>query len=69
MSEGYPSDISDESDCSETRVVRTIKHGDTTYELFVGPCPDCRRHPVFRLMRTSGGSLSIYEISSEDFKI
>jgi hypothetical protein len=53
---------------SETRIVRTIKHGDTTYELFVGPCPECHRHPVFRLMRTCGSSLSVYEISSEDYQ-
>src|SRR5262249_9011763 len=53
---------------SETRIVRTIKHGDTTYEMLVGPCSSCRRHPVFRLMRTSGASLSVYQISSDDYQ-
>jgi hypothetical protein len=51
---------------SETRVVRTIKHGDTVYELLVGPCGQCGRHPVFRLIRTCGASLSVYEISADN---
>ena len=53
---------------SETRVVRTIKHGDTTYELYVGACGCCGTHPVFRLMRLCGASLSIYEISADDYR-
>jgi hypothetical protein len=48
-------------------IERTIKHGDTTYELFVGPCA-CGERPIFRLMRTCGASLSIYLISSEDYE-
>ena len=49
----------------ETHVVRTIKHGDPTYELYAGAC-QCGAHPVFRLMRLFGSSLSIYELSAED---
>jgi hypothetical protein len=67
MSEFHASDFVGEVP-SDTRIVRTIKLGDTTYEMFVGPCPSCRRHPVFRLMRTCGASLSVYEISSEDYQ-
>jgi len=52
---------------TETGIVRTIKHGDRTYELYVGSCK-CGRHPVFRLMRTSGASLSVYEISQHDYE-
>jgi hypothetical protein len=62
-----PGDFTEEVP-SETRVVRTIKHGDTTYELFVGPCGECGRHPVFRLMRTCEASLSVYEISADDYQ-
>ncbi len=68
MAEEAPLENFDEFASSETRIVRTIKHGDTTYNLFVGPCPDCRRHPVFRLVRTCGSSLSVYEISQEDYQ-
>jgi hypothetical protein len=50
----------------QVRIERTIKHGDTTYELFVGPCKCGAR--VFRLMRTCGASLSVFEISSEDYE-
>src|ERR1700675_4741515 len=50
----------------ETRLVRVITHEDTTYELYVGPCDECRRHPVYRLMRVCGASLSVYEISAKD---
>lgn len=58
-------DVTDDTP-SETRIVRTIKLGDTTYELFVGPCPECSRHPVFRLMRTCEASMSVYELSPQD---
>jgi hypothetical protein len=51
MSDTCPIDDAIESVPSETRVVRTIKHGDTTYELYVGACGCCGTHPVFRLMR------------------
>jgi hypothetical protein len=50
---------------NEVRIERTIKHEDTTYELFVGPCRCCDR-TVFRLMRTCGASMSVYEISPYD---
>jgi hypothetical protein len=38
--------------------------GDCTYELFVGKC-SCGE-PNYRLMRTCGASISIYQISPED---
>jgi hypothetical protein len=66
MTELCPIDNLEEKVPSETRVVRTIKHGDTTYELYVGACGCCGTHSVFRLMRLCGASLSIYEISAED---
>jgi hypothetical protein len=47
-------------------VERTIKRGDTIYELFVARC-SCCEEPVYRLMRSCGASISIYEISSEDY--
>jgi hypothetical protein len=50
----------------DVRIERTIKHGDTTYDLAVSTCAGCGRHPVFRVMRTFGASLSVYEISYED---
>jgi len=52
---------------SKMCVEREIKLGDTTYELFVGTCK-CGRHPVYRLMRTCGALLSIYEISEDDYQ-
>jgi hypothetical protein len=52
---------------ADPRIERTIKHGDTTYNLFVGPCACCER-PIFRLVRTCGASLSVYQISSEDYE-
>jgi hypothetical protein len=67
MSDVHPSGDFTVEVPSEPRIVRTIKHGDTTYELWVGPCK-CGRHPVIRLMRTSGASLSVYEISSDDYE-
>jgi hypothetical protein len=66
MNELCSIDYLEEKVPSETRVVRTIKHGDTTYELYVGACGCCGTHPVFRLMRLFGSSLSIYELSAED---
>src|SRR5215467_13448165 len=65
MSDLYPSDDQACELASETRIVRTIEHGDTTYELVVGPCKCCD-HTVYRVMRTCGASLSVYEISRED---
>jgi hypothetical protein len=66
VSHVHPSGDFTEGMPSETRIMRTIKLGDTTYELFVGPCAECGRHPVFRLMRTCEASLSVYEISPDD---
>jgi hypothetical protein len=40
--------------------------GDCTYELFVGTC-SCGQ-PIYRLMRTCGASLSIYQISQDDYE-
>lgn len=45
--------------------VRTINLGDTTYDLFVGPCSCCNRQ-AYRVMRSCGYSFSVYEISQED---
>ena len=65
MSEVCPSNGPSGEVPSEAGVVRKIEYGDTLYELWVGPCK-CGRHPVCRVMRTSGASLSVYEISRED---
>jgi hypothetical protein len=42
------------------------KIGDCTYELFVGTC-SCGQ-PIYRLMRTCGASLSVYQISQKDYE-
>jgi hypothetical protein len=42
------------------------KLGDCTYELFVGTC-SCGQ-PIYRLMRTCGAALSIYQISQENYE-
>lgn len=42
------------------------KIGDCTYELFVGTC-SCGQ-PIYRLMRTCGAAISIYQISQEDYE-
>jgi len=51
----------------KTRIEWTTKYGDTLYELYVSKCVDCGG-PVRRLLRTSGASISVYEISAEDFE-
>jgi hypothetical protein len=53
---------------TEIRLVRTIKHQDTTYEIFIGPCSQCGTHPIFRVMRSCGYSFSVYQISGEDYE-
>jgi hypothetical protein len=50
----------------DVRTERIIKRGDTTYELWVGPCR-CGGS-VYRLMRTCRSSISIYDISKEDLE-
>jgi hypothetical protein len=45
---------------------RKIIIGDCTYELRVGTC-SCGQ-PIYRLMRTCGALLSIYQISQEDYE-
>jgi hypothetical protein len=53
---------------SGSRLVRTIRHGDTTYDVFVGPCKECGTHTAFHIMRSSSDySFSIYQISEEDY--
>jgi hypothetical protein len=47
-------------------IERDIRLGDCTYELFVGKC-SCGE-PFYRLMRTCGASLSIYQISQKDYE-
>jgi hypothetical protein len=47
-------------------IERKITIGDCTYELFLGKC-SCGQ-PMYRLMRTCGASLSIYQISQEDYE-
>ena len=48
-------------------IERTLKREDTTYDVYVGQCNCCSR-PVYRVMRTNGAALSIYEISKEDYE-
>jgi hypothetical protein len=43
-----------------------VKLGDCTYELFVGSC-SCGA-PIYRLMRTCGASISIYQICQADYE-
>jgi hypothetical protein len=50
----------------QVRIERTIKHGDTTYDIIVGPCK-CGAQ-VVRVMRVCGASISVYEIDSEDYE-
>ena len=47
------------------RKERTIELGDTTYDLFVAHCSPCARS-IYRLMRSCGASLSVYQISKDD---
>jgi hypothetical protein len=47
-------------------VEHTVKLGDCTYELFVGTC-SCGE-PIYKLMRTCGAALSIYQISQADYE-
>src|SRR5262249_16950624 len=47
-------------------VAHRIKLGDCTYELFVGTC-SCGE-PIYKLMRTCGAALSIYQISQVDYE-
>jgi hypothetical protein len=66
---GGPSRPSDDAvnTPSEARIERKMTFGDTIYELFVGPCK-CGRHPVYRLMRTCGASLSVFEITEDNHR-
>jgi hypothetical protein len=52
----------------ETRRVRTITHGDTTYDVYVGPCKECGTHSIFRVLRSCGASFSVYQIAEDDFE-
>jgi hypothetical protein len=47
-------------------VEQKVKLGDCTYELFVGTC-SCGE-PIYKLMRTCGAALSIYQISQADYE-
>jgi len=49
---------------AEPQVERTIKLGNTTYELMVGQCA-CGS-PIYKLLRMCGASISVYVISAED---
>jgi hypothetical protein len=49
---------------AEPRVERTIKLGNTTYELMSGQCA-CGG-PIYKLLRMCGASISVYLISPED---
>jgi hypothetical protein len=61
-----PSSLKDPCAVSQdtVRIEYKTTIGDCTYELFVGKC-SCGQ-PIYRLMRTCGASLSIYQISQED---
>jgi hypothetical protein len=65
MSEICPSDDVACKSIRESRIVRSIELGDTTYELIVGPCKCCESN-VYGVVRSCGASLSIYHISPED---
>jgi hypothetical protein len=65
MARGGSSVELDVASPSETALVRTIKMGDTTYDLYVGPCRCCGE-VRYRVMRCNGASFSVYEISSTD---
>jgi hypothetical protein len=56
-----------EGTTTEPRIARTIKHGDTVYELLVAECKSCA-HPVRRLIRTCGASISVYDISPDQYE-
>src|SRR6188508_2604453 len=50
----------------KVRIERIIKLDDTTYDLFAGPCK-CGAQ-VYRIIRTCGSSLSVYEISTGEYE-
>jgi hypothetical protein len=56
--------------CAVSRDAVSVEHkvklGDCTYELFVGTC-SCGE-PIYKLMRTCGAALSIYQISQADYE-
>src|SRR5215469_8038178 len=52
------------STTTEPRVERTIKLGNTTYELMVGQCA-CGGQ-IYRLLRMCGAAISVYDINAED---
>jgi hypothetical protein len=55
--------------CADEDIVsieRNIRLGDCTYELSVGKC-SCGE-PIYRLMRTCGASISIYQIAQENYE-
>ena len=56
-----------EGTTTEPRIARTIKHGDTVYELLVAECESCA-HPVRRLIRRCGVSISVYDISPDQYE-
>jgi hypothetical protein len=60
--------VSEDQGCGQTttepRVERTIKLGNTTYELMVGQCA-CGS-PIYKLLRMCGASISVYAIRAED---
>lgn len=63
QSSGFPC----QGKLGETRIGWTARYGDTLYELFVTTCAGCGGQ-VRRLLRTSGASISVYQISAEDFE-
>jgi hypothetical protein len=52
---------------TDPRIERTIKHGNTVYELIVAECKSCAL-PTRRLLRTCGASISVYDISSDQYE-
>jgi hypothetical protein len=56
--------------CTVSRNAVSVEHkvklGDCTYELFVGTC-SCGE-PIYKLMRTCGAALSVYQISQADYE-
>lgn len=52
------------AEVSDFRIVRRIDIADTTYELAAGTCK-CGEF-VYRLIRSCGAALSVYQISEED---
>jgi len=51
---------------SSGRIEQRIEIGDTVNELYAAPCDRCGSHLAYKLIRTSGASLSVFAISEED---